>query len=70
MAENSSLERRVTFYPRPNVYKMFMGYCEVECLKQSEAASEIVKKHFNSLPQSEQTKLIQAYEEKQKHPHK
>lgn len=57
--KQSCLERKVQSYPHPKNYALLGAYQQVNEMNQSEAVNEILRRFFDSLPESEKRQILQ-----------
>jgi hypothetical protein len=56
---NDSQERRVVAYPPPLIHRYFKAYARYHDLgSESAALVDIMKKHFDSMPQDQKDRII------------
>lgn len=59
----SNIENRIVAYLRPRTFKMLIAQSYLDFNSKSQKSSNIIEKHFNSLPIKEQEALIALYNE-------
>lgn len=57
-----SLLHQVASYLKPRTYKMFIVEMYYTYHNKSEHATQIITKHFKSMPESQQQKLLDLYD--------
>ena len=53
---------RVQSYLKPRIYMMFIAEKDTLYRKESEHAAQIITKHFESMPESNQRHLVELYQ--------
>lgn len=72
MAKKPILERRLVTYPHPKYHRLFIADCYSSATGKAEHLERIIRKHYDSLNESERKNLSilweEMTEEQRKHP--
>ncbi len=61
--EDNIMHRQMVVYPKPKYHKMAIGYCIGSAYTKSQFLDMLVRRFCDSLPEQEQERLRQSYEE-------